>query len=357
MVAAATEYRQMRAWCNKICEKHHSDMLETIGKSGTAELPEPASFPDEIVEEKHPGLSQLDVNDYFFDRCFPMLYCFQCYPDLSRAVERMDALQAFNLPYERGTGADFFTTRQKQISDLKAYKESKKAEFSVALKQISLMSELDWQLHLRSAKHQHKEAPKAVGLEILDVKGLLEGIKHQIVALETKMYASSGKTNEALATKLLENAKISSLLTKSTSCIEFMSVVQQNEKTQLEEVIEASTEVILKKEASSIAQQIVQQKSFADFLRVSKEHYSYMSDEHDVDGKKTTDFEENMKAIFREIIEEAEDQKGEAFHEELGKVLEETIQAKLAEFKTTVIDVKFQAVLDAVAAIAAKIGQ
>ena len=38
---AATEYRQMRAWCNKICEKHHSDMLETIGKSGTAELPEP----------------------------------------------------------------------------------------------------------------------------------------------------------------------------------------------------------------------------------------------------------------------------------------------------------------------------
>ena len=50
MVAAATEYRQMRAWCNKICEKHHSDMQETIGKSGTAELPEPTII-DTVSED------------------------------------------------------------------------------------------------------------------------------------------------------------------------------------------------------------------------------------------------------------------------------------------------------------------
>lgn len=320
-----------------------------------------ASFPDEI--EAFKDISQLDVNDYFFDRCFPMLYCSQCYPDLPNAVERMDTLQAFNLPYERGTGADFFALRQKQISDLRSYKETKKAEFSVALRQISLTSELDWRFHLHSAKHQHKEAPKAVGLEILDVKGSLEAVKQQIVSLELRMNASAGKNAEVFAARLLETEKMRGLFTKSTRCLEFMtSVSQSSKKTDLEEVVEACFEKVLNEKAGGvIARQIVQQQSFADFLRVSNEHYRYMSAEHDDGGgQKTTDFEENMKAIFRDILVEFGkeiEQRGDAFHEGLEKVIEGTIEAKLAEFKTSVIDVKFQAVLDALAVIDAKIGQ
>ena len=81
-------------------------------------------------------------------------------------------------------------------------------------------------------------------------KSSLESIKKQISMLELSL---TGKTGEALANKLFENVKISSLLTKSANCIDFMSSVQQeNEKTQLEEVIQSCFEKVLTKKAGKI---------------------------------------------------------------------------------------------------------
>ena len=150
-----------------------------------------SQFPDEALDLSE-DIRHLDINDYFFEGLFPMLYCSKCYPDLPKAVLAMEALQKYHPEFDKDKSKDpsFYTDRQKALSDLKAIKATKKKEFITALKETSIMSKFDWKLHLLSGKHHNKEAPKAVGLEILDVKGILESIKQQIVALEIRMGVS-----------------------------------------------------------------------------------------------------------------------------------------------------------------------
>lgn len=268
-----------------------------------------ANFPDILNEERFKDISQLEVNDYFFERLFPMLYCSQCYPDLPSVVSKMDEIQSFNLPYQRGTGADFFATRAKLVGDLKTYKETKKAEFSALLKQISILSEFDWQLHLRSAKHRHQEAPKAVEEELVDVKGLLEGIKKQIVNLQVGV-----PTAASLSEKLVEVPSIKSLLSKSKACVDFVSHVgatgivfffyffilrDDTGKTDLEETVAKVFEKVLnEKVANSMAKSFAEEESIATILDESHETFQYFAKEITVGGVKTTNLEEVLKTLI-----------------------------------------------------------
>ena len=271
-----------------------------------------ADFPDTLKDDNSDGLQQLDANDYFFDSYCPMLYCEKCYPDLPNAIVAMKLLQDYVPPFDSskkktGDASVFYSERARVLEDLKAMKASKKSEFCELMKQISIMSEDDWKLHTFSARHQHREAPKAVELEIIDVKGILESIKLQIVALEVRMGVSAGKTADELAKRLLDNEKMRGLLTKSNNCLDFMtSIGQSTQKTELEEVVESCFEKVLKEKAGGvIAQKFAEDKRIARIMDESHATFDYFTKEiPDKDGNASSQLEEVLHSLLSDAIDQ-----------------------------------------------------
>ena len=286
--------------------------LEVIKHFIPEEVDYCSKFPDEAQDPSaSEDIRHLDVNAYFFESLFPMLYCSKCYPDLPRAVEAMDTLQKYNPAFERDKGKDsssFYADRQKVLSELKAIKATKRQEFSTALKQVSIMSKFDWELHKMSDKYLHKEVAKPVSHELQDVKSLLESVKQPIVSLEVRMSVSSGKTAEGIASKLLENEKIRMLVSHSSSCVDFMSIVQEKkQKTQLEEVVESCFEKVLKEKAGElVARKFAEDQKIANILLESHATYEYFTKEiSDDNGNPTT----HCELVFHKLLSDAIDEK------------------------------------------------
>ncbi len=138
-------------------------------------------FPDDADIRDTDGvkLAQLDINDYFFEGAFPMWYCAQRYPDLPKAVEELDKFQRYQPAYEKDKQGDisYHQRRQQQLIELKDLKSKKKAEFCQALKQISIVSHLDFTL-IKLTTTQDK--PKDLATDMRHVDGVVVGLQKQI---------------------------------------------------------------------------------------------------------------------------------------------------------------------------------
>lgn len=132
---------------------------------------------DEIV------LTQLDINEYFFEGAFPMWYCSRRYPNLPKAIEEMDCFQRYQPVFEREKQADatYYQQRQQQLVELKEIKSKKKAEFIQALKQISISSCLDFAL-IKLSTFQNK--PKDLPTEVRHMESAVLGLQKSINQVE-----------------------------------------------------------------------------------------------------------------------------------------------------------------------------
>jgi len=285
--------------------KHYTPQLEDYVKD----------FPSEArILARTEDIRSLEVNQYFFDSLFPMWYCSACYPELTKSVSEMNTLQSYELVYDADLATsepDYFTERHKAQSELKSLKATKREEFFTALKQISICSKFDWELHKQSAKHLRKEAAKPVPQELHDVKGLLDQIKKQITALELSLKVSGSQTAIAIAQHIVSVPSIDNLVRHSSSCVNFLTdVSKQTEKTQFEEQVEICVEKILTEKAGKIiASEFAKSPRISKLMDRTNQCVSFFSDP--VKRKKgkrtlpnTTFFEVAVKNACEELIDE-----------------------------------------------------
>ena len=209
-----------------------------------------AEFPEvyEDSTEDTTDIRKLPTNIYFFDYMFPMMYCAKCYPDIPEAIAAMDAYQTYTPEFQKEKGSDhsnYYAERHKILTDLKSQKELKKNEFSLFLKQISIMSEFDWTLHLFSDKHNMKDCVKPVAEEVKDVKTVLEVVKNEILGLSSVMTGQVAVSN--MVSAFLKDEKIAKFGKNTANVVSFVSEKsEQTGRTQLEDIISEIVKTRLK---------------------------------------------------------------------------------------------------------------
>jgi hypothetical protein len=137
-------------------------------------------FDDPAAFDEDGHLSKYEqMCDLFLEGSLEMRYCKKCYPDRTGAIEEFE--QFLKTP---------FRTRDANLSqDFQKKRGDSKQSFIVMLRQLAIMSNIDWVLHIFSNRHTGRRALDMHNLPIEadSLQHAAQEIKNQIEALHSSL--------------------------------------------------------------------------------------------------------------------------------------------------------------------------